>query len=751
MVLDVTNVDIPYVEFAPHSTYPEIHNSFNSTYAMSCLFWHGLFTVPDVNNPDWSQAEVIDDVENVFINDLVMYMIRPAAIHTYADNDTAIATIIKSKLVQCIVKVGYDNGRLRKTLRLDKAGLESVLRSGIGHGIKHYTITININHLFFNPVGHFDVTDFGDDMMRITHFPSAPNPTLGTPGVGGGGAGGGAPPSGNDPAVLAKIIGKEISDAFTRNKQATTPSNRSPMTNFAGPSAGFIVNHMLFPAEIRTRYEAKMENRPIAGHVVNTCYNFDVSAGATDDYYYCPDVSHHGLTGKEYFIGADGTLFLLRSVNFQNLLKIPAAKLTNVSAAGVRRWYNTLHKNLTNFGIYVHPLWAFRTNAVHEWGFDVPNNVHDINTGKDIPIVLKDELPAMSGAISQHLSKDGTFPRGSEFTHLLEQAAGDGYSFLRAVVQLCHPMFQENPGAFLTGLPRQQDETIVEFKALFDDYLYLQASVLGTVLTFNQQNTQDMFIATLNHASYLMRRTRQDRSTYPNKFTSAKIASTLTQYMKSPDSPTMEKIKEDYGTRAFAEKQLVSATKSNNGNSSTKKPFFGNKSSTGKLIQPVSTELIQVASDTPAYGVSFENDTNQDPDMTLDKMVQSVDEIPVQESVEGQYIQNLYVFAVKKIAESPSSAFTGTCVVCSGPNNKHSFDQCPILANTEFLRKHYIRFCQIARRDHANLSETGSDGNQQSVSVNYVGKRESYTSHKTPAEYNFVEGDARDFQRAGLF
>ena len=161
--------------------------------------------------------------------------------------------------------------------------------------------------------------------------------------------------------------------------------------------------------------------------------------------------------------------------------------------------------------------------------------------------------------------------------------------------------------------------------------------------------------------------------------------------------------------------------------------------------------MIQVASDAPGHGVTFGSDASQDPDISLETMAQSIDKILIQESVEGQYIQNLYVFAVKKIAENPTSAFTGTCVVCSGPNNKHSFDQCPILANTEFLKKHYIRFCQIARRDHANLSETGSDGNQKPVSVNYVGKRGSYSSNETPAEYSFVEGDPWDFQRASLF
>ena len=97
MPINISTIDIPYVEFSPHSGYPKIHNAFNNTYDMSCVFWHGLFSIPNANNLDWTQPEVIANVSDEFLNDLVHFIIYPYAIHTVGADEDTICNIINTR------------------------------------------------------------------------------------------------------------------------------------------------------------------------------------------------------------------------------------------------------------------------------------------------------------------------------------------------------------------------------------------------------------------------------------------------------------------------------------------------------------------------------------------------------------------------------------------------------------------------------------------------------------------------------
>ena len=57
---------------------------------------------------------------------------------------------------------------------------------------------------------------------------------------------------------------------------------------------------------------------------------------------------------------------------------------------------------------------------------------------------------------------------------------------------------------------------------------------------------------------------------------------------------------------------------------------------------------------------------------------------------------------MNEVQARPQSASSQPCIVCNG---NHRFDTCDVLNNTQFIRQHYIRFCQQLRREAAARSD----------------------------------------------
>ena len=107
---------------------------------------------------------------------------------------------------------------------------------------------------------------------------------------------------------------------------------------------------------------------------------------------------------------------------------------------------------------------------------------------------------------------------------------------------------------------------------------------------------------------------------------------------------------------------------------------------------------------------------------------------------------NLFCYAISNAKTDPKSAFAGDCIVC---RKQHNFDDCPTLKNHEFLKKHYIQFCQLLRKHQRNLNESASDSGKKKAAVNYVRDRSirfSDDNGEKDSQYE-TEATARDFQR----
>ena len=61
----------------------------------------------------------------------------------------------------------------------------------------------------------------------------------------------------------------------------------------------------------------------------------------------------------------------------------------------IHHWYHTMSKTLMDYGVYVHPFWAFRKAATSPQGFDVAGTPTETG-GKDLPYIMKDTIKAMS-------------------------------------------------------------------------------------------------------------------------------------------------------------------------------------------------------------------------------------------------------------------------------------------------------------------------------------------------------------------
>ena len=60
-----------------------------------------------------------------------------------------------------------------------------------------------------------------------------------------------------------------------------------------------------------------------------------------------------------------------------------------------------------------------------------------------------------------------------------------------------------------------------------------------------------------------------------------------------------------------------------------------------------------------------------------------------------------YSSAINAIRSNLTRAFTGSCLLCGG---QHSFDNCPTLSNTDWLKAHYIQFCRLIRQHNSTIT-----------------------------------------------
>ena len=81
------------------------------------------------------------------------------------------------------------------------------------------------------------------------------------------------------------------------------------------------------------------------------------------------------------------------------------------------------------------------------------------------------------------------------------------------------------------------------------------------------------------------------------------------------------------------------------------------------------------------------------------EILEGVHDLEVPNDLESLRLHAIYVAAINAVQASNDHNAPAICIVCGGI---HRFDSCDVLKNTDFLRGHYIRYCQQLRRDTAS-------------------------------------------------
>ena len=91
------------------------------------------------------------------------------------------------------------------------------------------------------------------------------------------------------------------------------------------------------------------------------------------------------------------------------------------------------------------------------------------------------------------------WPRHSNHLQLAQQCHGDSYKFLKLLFIQTHPAFHPQPMTLITSYPTQGNCTLVQYHAVFIDYLQLVACIKNHESTLDSFDEIDVFI---NNTSY---------------------------------------------------------------------------------------------------------------------------------------------------------------------------------------------------------------------------------------------------------
>ena len=369
---------------------------------------------------------------------------------------------------------------------------------------------------------------------------------------------------------------------------------------------------------------------------------------------------HRYAEDGQRLILRDGTLFLMdQGLDEKGLLREPIV-CDSDSPVAIRTWYKSLQRHAIDHGIYVHPLYLFRKGHGGHSGFKAGNGPDD-----DLPLRMQIPLDQMTQPLFRLLNKKGMFPTNSRIIHILKANNGDGYKVLKQILFSCHPEFQERPAEMVTTYPHQGEFPMVEYHTRFLDFLQLRAVVMDIEATLDSPKEMDIFIRNTKHYVFLKRVTRDERTSasLAYKYTSEQIIETLEIFLGAADSPAIVSMYQDAARPAL----------------STPRPA----ASPARTAAPP----VRNARRVNAIDADLFSDTVQEL-LTLD----------VPDDPESTRVHSLYARALYAIQASTNHNAPTNCIVCGGT---HRFDGCDVLKNTEFLRSHYIRYCQQVRRDAA--------------------------------------------------
>jgi len=406
--------------------------------------------------------------------------------------------------------------------------------------------------------------------------------------------------------------------------------------------------------------------------------------------------SRYFLDNERLFL-KDGSLFLLETTDPDEkaFLRNPI-NCKSLSPSGIRQWYHAFVEHCMDHGYFALPFSCFRKNHGGPWGFTCGDQgEHDLPKRMALP------TQHMSRSIYHLLQSKYMFPSDG-MADILRQCYNDGYKALKHILYIHHPAFHVQPATMVTHYPTQRTLSLTEYHSEFVDFLQQRALILNTKSTLDSPDELDILIIGAKHSTWLNGVTLEERqhSHLLHKYTADQIVETLSTWLRSPSSPEI----------AAARAPPARAPR-------------------GRSVNPV--------------------DTFTNMDDSWDNVLAELPNIQVPDDHYSRQLHALYVGAISTSPSTQDNQHPSNCIVCNGP---HRFDTCPVLADAEFLRGHYIRYCQHLRRDAASRSAafSGTAGSVPGVAPSRVTRPVSlldiYDAAAPLADVPVDDPDALDFQ-----
>ena len=717
--VDYHPIDAIPFEFTKCISYPDAHTFLNAIYATTLPGFERIFTDKD------DRAEIL---ESGPLLEIVKEIIAKECIEPEA-HDTADKTRIRPLIDRCSISIKVGNRISAR--RLTHANTVSALKYAITNScINKIRIIIGIHALHFCP--GLNYLNWGDDICDTnTGFPAA------APGTGAAPAPAPAPTTAID---VASAIAGAITTAITA--ASPPPAPRAPGTgHMASKGARLLFNPASLPPDVRTRYNSKIKRELMVASVIHTPF---ATADAFDGLRYWLDKD------LDKVILADGTCFFYTQVDEKLVLKSPViCKKDNHSS--LRRWYETFGETMRGHGVFILPFWLFRKNHGGEWGFTIGDTNND-----DVPSNLRLSCLHSSSLIYQVLSQDNMFPAGSRLHNLVAQCYGDGYKALKAIIFKSHPAYAEQPSTLITTYPKQRELSLLEYFMNFIDYLQLRAIISNFARDLDDEDELDVFINNMKHGEYINQVTHDERRVRANriKYQGSQLLETLERHLMATDSPAR---RETITGSRTPSPRTPSSSESNS-------RYTTPQTTPRRVTRPPRIPGIRVnqvgTGKSPGSNVSSGlSGGNTDPNAHIDYNAFQVDgdaeafsnydetyaelvnmDIPDDEHVsENLELYDVYRRAINLVKSNNNVAYEPRCIVCNG---QHRFENCDTLNNAEFLRQHYIRFCQTIRRDAANLRNNVEGNRTQDAGIQYL----DVSEYDNQVEDTDDEDDAQHFQ-----
>jgi len=381
-------------------------------------------------------------------------------------------------------------------------------------------------------------------------------------------------------------------------------------------------------------------------------------------------------------------------------------------------------------GVYVHPLWLFRKNHGGEWGFTVGDGSND-----DLPTPLRMTCQQSLTLIYQLLSQSTMFPPGSPLHDAVANCYGNGLKALKAILLRSHPAFVDEPSALVTTYPKQKDKSLLEYKMEAEDFLQMPSIVQGHSRVLDDPGELDIFINNMKYNTFVQRVTQDERRQRAmlHKCQGDKLLETLNLVLMMPDCPGRN---EAMSTSRVVRQVSTPPREATTGTRTSRIPPLcarrGARINAVGAASPNSAGTSGSGSGGTSGGSGGRTDSeehydydqgtpNSDapgPFTNYDEACLNLLQIEVPDR--GDTPNNMLTYdnyrrAVLAIRENPNAAYLLNCIVCRG---QHRFENCPTLNDHDFLKQHYIRFCQNVCRDQVELTQ------QRTEPINFMDRHD---------------------------